>query len=116
MSTEKLYSENQKSSDPPLIRLARMFKLRPGTVERISPMIDPPNYSLPFNTYIAATRKDSIREEEERRNDISIYTDGSGYEGGIGEAAVMYPAGQKTPNRTLHYYLGPVTEHSTFEA
>lgn len=44
---------------------------------------------------------------------IRIYSDGSGFEGGIGAAAVLY-RGNNEP-KTLKYHLGPATEHTVYK-
>ena len=48
------------------------------------------------------------------KDTIQVYSDGSGYKGQIGVAAVLFREG-KTP-RTLQYHLGTENEHTVFEA
>ncbi|KAG2052020.1 ribonuclease H-like protein, partial [Suillus hirtellus] len=45
---------------------------------------------------------------------IQIFTDGSGYQGGIGAAAVLLREGQEP--RALRYHLGNNEEHTVYEA
>ncbi|OAX31073.1 ribonuclease H-like protein, partial [Rhizopogon vinicolor AM-OR11-026] len=45
---------------------------------------------------------------------IQVYSDGSGYKGQIGAAAILFCAG-KAPS-TLRYHLGTDKEHTVFEA
>ncbi|KAF9565437.1 hypothetical protein CPC08DRAFT_622521, partial [Agrocybe pediades] len=41
--------------------------------------------------------------------------DGSGYQGKVGAAAIIYTDGAQQPTGTLRYHLGPAEEHSTYE-
>ncbi|CAG8577605.1 9895_t:CDS:2, partial [Acaulospora colombiana] len=52
-------------------------------------------------------------EERHRTDDIMVYTDGSGFEGNIGAAAVLYRNGQMS--RHLQYHLGTDKEHTVYE-
>ncbi|CAG8624840.1 14744_t:CDS:2, partial [Acaulospora colombiana] len=47
------------------------------------------------------------------QDDIMVYSDGSGFDGQIGAAAVMYRNGRLTKH--LQYHLGPITEHTVYE-
>ena len=67
-----------------------------------------------FSTFIAETKEDSIENNKELFPvNRMIYTDGSGYKGAIGAAAVSYVNGAKTAE--LRYQLGPDTRHTVFE-
>ena len=64
------------------------------------------------NVHIDETRETAI----ENTSDIpgtTIYTDGSGFEHGIGAAAIMVKNG--TTVRKLKYYLGTDTRHTVYE-
>ena len=45
---------------------------------------------------------------------IQVFSDGSGLDGQIGTAAVMYRP--RSGPKTLRYHLGPTSEHTVFEA
>jgi ribonuclease HI len=45
---------------------------------------------------------------------IQVYCDGSGHQGNIGAAAILFRSGQRP--RTLRYHLGTDEEHTVFEA
>ncbi|TFK20320.1 hypothetical protein FA15DRAFT_560142, partial [Coprinopsis marcescibilis] len=47
---------------------------------------------------------------------IQIYTDRSGYKGGIGAAVVLYKGNNLQPSKVLRYHLGKEDSHSTHKA
>ena len=69
---------------------------------------------LPFKVSIASSKEASILEDRNAQDRIKIYSDGSAHEGKVGAAAVLTRPGK--PNKTLHYHLGPDTEHTVAEA
>jgi len=75
----------------------------------------PPTYKRVFTTTIAESKEESIKDEEKDEADIRVYTDSSGYEGNVGTAVVLYRKGAKELEKILHYHLGPLTKHTTFE-
>ncbi|OJA12581.1 hypothetical protein AZE42_04938, partial [Rhizopogon vesiculosus] len=68
----------------------------------------------PWNTHITNSKEEAIQEHEQLADTIQVYSDGSGYKGQIGAAAILFRAG-KAP-RTLRYHLGTDEEHTVFEA
>jgi ribonuclease HI len=69
-----------------------------------------------IKTRIAPTKDIAIREEEEDSAFIKIFSDGSGIEGNIGAAAVLYRFQDgRTTKRVLRYCLGPETRHTVYE-
>ena len=69
-----------------------------------------------LSTEIAKTRKDSILIEKNDIADYRIYSDGSGQEDGIGAAVILYKKNQARSVKELQAYMGPPTEHNTYEA
>jgi len=99
----------------PLQKLLECFKIKPQCFETIMPDPRPPTYKRVFTTTIAESKEESIKDEEKDEADIKVYTDGSGYEGNVGAAAVLYRKGAEEPEKILRYHLGPLTKHTTFE-
>jgi ribonuclease HI len=66
-------------------------------------------------TYRIAANKDEAEEELSRYTDgVCVYGDGSGFEGGVGGAAVMKTKDGEVESRRV--YLGTMEEHTVFEA
>jgi hypothetical protein len=74
-----------------------------------------PNYKKKFTTHIAADKEKALKEAETLHNatTYTVYSDGSGFENGIGAAAVMYI--NQTESQSLWVHLGPSTEHTVYE-
>lgn len=84
-------------------------------METITPVPCPPTYRTAFSTAIASSKEESIKDEEKDDSDIRIYTDGSGFEGNAGAAAVLYRKGSDEPEKVLRLHLGTLKKHTTFE-
>jgi ribonuclease HI len=65
---------------------------------------------------IAPTKEQATRELERivRRGGLCVFTDGSGYEGGVGAAAVAMKGAEIGTHRMKH--LGTAAEHTVFES
>ena len=59
-------------------------------------------------------REKSKEEDAEDKVDICVYSDGSGIEGMVGTAAVMFCDGQEATS--LRYQLSLLTWHTTYDA
>lgn len=103
-----------KKNRAPLHILTHLYKIVPDDVEVITPVRQLPTYQRPFTTRIAASREESLEYDRQNKARIRIYTDGSGYQGHAGAAAVMY-RNEDLPV-TLQYHLGPLTRNTTYEA
>eukprot|EP00918_Siedleckia_nematoides_P067420 GHVU01146787.1.p1 GENE.GHVU01146787.1~~GHVU01146787.1.p1 ORF type:complete len:468 (+),score=28.56 GHVU01146787.1:74-1405(+) len=98
----------------PLQELIHKFGLHPLHAEkreavRFGAQWDP-------NLTITTDRRNAETERSKAGNaqSISCYTDGSGYKGGVGAAAVAYKDGAEYG--TLQYYLGSEDDHEVYEA
>ena len=83
-------------------------------METLSPVRSPLGSDLKCKTFIPATAEGSLAHEQGYDADIRIYSDGSGLDNNAGAAAILYKDGDRP--RTLRYHLGPLMEHTTFEA
>ena len=91
----------QACFDPTRMEIIRPTGYRPGTQPTIP-------------TYIAESKERAIEiDRESFGNGIKIYTDGSGYKGNIGAAAILYINSTKTDE--LRYQLGTDQQHTVYE-
>ncbi|KAF5372349.1 hypothetical protein D9615_009262 [Tricholomella constricta] len=105
---------NVKCHRSPLHNLAKLYHIKPDDMETIDPVRQLPTYQRPFQTHIADTREASLEDDRNNEAQIRIYTDGSGYKGHAGAAAILIK--EDEPPLTLQYYLGPLSRNTTFEA
>jgi ribonuclease HI len=104
-----------KTHLPPLQKLIECFRIKPQRFETIMPDPRPPTYKRAFTTAIAESKEESIKDEGKDKSEIRIYTDGSGFEGNAGAAAVLYRKGVEEPEKILRFHLGSLKKHTTFE-
>jgi ribonuclease HI len=100
----------------PLHILANSHSLDMRRIEKIPTIGRNPSKTgeLPFSIKIPADKEASAREAENAPEEIQVFTDGSAQGGKVRAAAILI--GKNRPNRTLHFHLGPETEHMVHEA
>ncbi|GLB41456.1 putative encoded by [Lyophyllum shimeji] len=100
----------------PLHNLFFVTGVDPASVEVIAPTRCRPNYVPSFSTHILDNKIAALAEANRahRRAPVSVYCDGSGFEGGISASAVLYVCG--TEEASLQYFLGPMSRHTVYEA
>lgn len=96
-----------------LHNLLATYQLFSKDIETLDPIksMNAPNV---YRTHITRKEKDAIKEQKELKDEIQVFTDGSGHNGGIGAAAVLIREGQAP--RTLRYHLGSERKHTVYEA
>jgi len=104
-----------KTHLPPLQKMIKRFQIKPQHYKTIMPDPRSPTYKKTFTSTIAESKEESIKEEKKDEADIRIYTDGSGYKGSVRAAAVLYRKGVQEPMKTLHFHLGSLKKHTTYE-
>jgi ribonuclease HI len=88
-----------------------------GDFESIDPHLSFPPLPNGVLTTSIAPDKDTARAEQEsveRAGGLCVYTDGLGFKGGVGAAAVGWKGGEEGEVRLKH--LGPEDEHTVFES
>ena len=93
------------------------YEVHPDNTETIQPVRQTPKWNAAFKVRIAPTKDQATDEESGDSAPVRIFSDGSGIEGNIGAAAVLYcrKNGAETKH-VLRYYLGPETRHTVYEA
>ena len=97
----------------PLHSILQSSKIKPHKLEIIDFRPRHPNWKPPLTTKIPPDKDEVQRAEREDEADIRIYTDGSGKDGKIGAAAVLYH-GFRIP-RTARFHLGSSRSHTVFK-
>lgn len=110
--TAARYVKRHRSS---LHHLFHITGVIPSSVETVDPARRPPSYRPSFTTHIPKNKDEALARalSTHRSSPVSIYCDGSGFEGGIGASAVMYK--DKVEVANLKYHLGPSTKHTVYE-
>lgn len=87
----------------------------PSTVETVSPVRRRPSYLPKFSTTILSEKEKALAAAISLHSTtFTVYCDGSGYENGVGAAAVMFI--NKTDSQSLKLHLGPSSRHTVYEA
>jgi ribonuclease HI len=90
--------------------------LQPNKLEIIQPTRRRSNFKPALKTHIQSDKDLALLEAEKAADNypIRIYSDGSKQDNGVGAAASLYVG--NTLRKTLHYHLGPATDHTVYEA
>jgi hypothetical protein len=100
----------------PIHHLLRFADIDPKQIETVSPSRRSPGYSPSFELIIPPTKDAALPFAllSETTAPVRVYSDGFGFEGGIGASAVLYIKDQLV--KTLRFYLGTEDKHTVYEA
>jgi len=112
---QKAAQKYVKSHRSSLHQLYHASQLDIASVETITHSRHPPNDRNPYSIDIAKTREQAIEDHDNNADEVKVYCDGSGIDGNIGAAAVLYRRGRPRP-RILRYHLGSIANHTVYEA
>jgi len=110
---KKAAKRKPKKFPSPLHVLFHAYPIDPPSVETIEAVRRSPKWKSKLRTHIATKQEKAVEEECNNRSDIRIYADGSGIEGNIGAAAVLYRNGRL--RRSLKCQLGTILHHTVHE-
>ena len=95
----RLATRQRHCHKSPLHFLVKAFGIHPKSTEEIKPLCHSPKWTPNVNFYITGNEEDTTQDMENAVEDIQIFTDGSGYHGGIGAATVLRRG--RNPNKVL---------------
>ena len=100
----------------PLHQLMLTYNTQPQEVESIKPALRNPviTHRRPFLVSFTSSKDDSVVEDAQATEMVKVYSDGSAQDGKLGTAALLLREGE--PARSLHYHLGPSSQHMVHEA
>lgn len=105
---------------PPMQTLFDALGLKPKYMEKISIVRRDPYWVHAMEIQIAPSKHEALADEMADTAPIHIYSDGSGLEGRIGTATVMFKRGTDTwdpeEEMSLRKYLGEETEQMVYAA
>jgi ribonuclease HI len=107
-------SRRVKRHPAPLHGLMHDFDIDPKKIEIVDHRKADGSWKPKFQTKIGRCRLEGILMDWDDKAPLQIYTDGSGMDGKIGAAAVLYRNGRKI--RSLRMQLGSEKEHTVPEA
>ena len=89
------------------------YNIKPQQIEIIKTVHHDLNWRPNIKIKIAENFKDAIKDSETDNPDIKVFTDGSGMNGKIGAAAVLYRNGRMKAKLCLQ--LGSEQQHMVYE-
>jgi len=90
-----------------------MLQVHPDEVEKIQPVQKHLHWKSVIKTVIPEDKEKAEMRELNNEVDIRVYSDGSGHEGGVGAAVVLYRGFRLM--KMLQHYLGSLDEHTVYE-
>ena len=102
-----------KRHHSPLHELMYKFKLKLDRMEKIAAARQGPKWEPDVAIRVAESKETAKEEDRLDTTPIKVYTDGSGYEGKIGAAAVLYRNGVLKGRRRMR--LGSTKHHMVYE-
>lgn len=97
----------------PMHFVMRCLERHPREIEEVHPIRRHPTQGTTIKTRIDHSKEEAKEKLREIEADVKVYTDGSGEDGKIGAAAVLY-RGFRAP-KVMRLHLGPDTEHTVYE-
>jgi ribonuclease HI len=102
-----------KHHPTPLHDLMHRYSIQPQGIETIKAVRFDTKWKPKISTHIANNVDEALENMQQDRADVKVFTDGSGMEGRIGAAAVLYQNGRMKTR--LRYQLGSQHHHTVYE-
>ncbi|KAF5392001.1 hypothetical protein D9757_003364 [Collybiopsis confluens] len=97
----------------PLHNLLHMYGLKPRQMEKRQPVRFEANWDPELIVDVCESKEEALRTLEEDNSEVQVFTDGSGYKGHVGAAAVLFRGGRE--RGVLRYRLGNEDDHEVYE-
>lgn len=108
---------NSTRQAPPLQSLPKILgTLSPSQIEKITPPRQTYFSENSFDIRIPSNKEEALEEALGDQAPLICYSDGSGLDGVAGAAAVLINREEEEPVKKVRYQLGPMSEHTTFDA
>jgi hypothetical protein len=100
----------------PIHHLMHLVNVNPNEIEMISPSRRSPGYTPPFKSFIPPSKEDALLLTiiSNVTAPVHIYSNGSGFEGGIRAFTLLYI--KECLVKVLRFHLGSSLEHTVYEA
>jgi hypothetical protein len=100
----------------PIHHLLHLVNANPNEIEMITPSRRSPGYIPSFKSFIPPSKEDALPLViiTNATAPVHIYSDGSGYEGGIGASTLLYI--KECLVKVLQVHLGSTLEHTVYKA
>ena len=111
---KEIHSANchRKHHKSPLHHLALSFPLHPKETEEIVAPCHSPKWNPNVKIIIDADKEDATKQANKAQEEVQIFMDRSGYNKGIGAAAILRRPGKA--DKTLHFFLGSTKEYTVY--
>ena len=117
-SSNPIYKEvcsanrHRKRHKSPLHHLALTFPLHPKDTEEITAPRHSPKWNPNVAIVIDGEKEEAVKRANEAQEEVQIFTDGSGFNEGIGVVAILRRPGKA--DKTLRFHLGSAKEHTVY--
>ena len=105
-------SQQCKRHTSPLHHLATTFPIHPKSTEEIRTPCHSPKWIPEIEIIIDGNKEDTVKHANEAKEEVQIFTDRSGYNGGIGATVVLRRLGRR--DKILCFHLGSKKEHTVY--
>ena len=101
-----------KRHKSPLHHLALTFLLHPKDTEEITAPCHSPKWNPNVAIVIDGVKEEAVERANKAQEEVQIFTDGSGFNNGIGAAAILRRPGKA--DKILRFHLGSAKEHTVY--
>ncbi|KIM55134.1 hypothetical protein SCLCIDRAFT_56683, partial [Scleroderma citrinum Foug A] len=105
-------NRQRKRHKSPLHHLTLTFPIHPKDTEEIRAPCHPPKWTPDIDIVIDGNKEDAVKRTNEAKEEVQIFTDGLGYNGGISAAVVLRRPGRN--DKILQFHLGSEKKYTVY--